>query len=125
MNNPRERISKPYDMRKAKRLQNLLPNGVPRYIRCYDQGGFTWDRWTIVFTSRRGGYYLAASDDPTHPQGFGQHGDGLIDRVEDQKFLRPPAIGRKNHLGTRVTFESLPEKLRQYVLKEYKELSDL
>lgn len=124
MNNPRERIKQAYDMRKARRLQNLLPNNVPRYIRCYDDDE-TWDRYTIVFTSLRGGYYLGASADPTHPQGFGQHGDGLIDRVQDGEFLRPPAIGRKNHLGTRVTFESLPEKLKQYVLNEYKELWDL
>lgn len=33
-----------------------------------------------------------------------------------------PAIGRKNHLGTRIRFEDLPERCRQLILDDYKQL---
>lgn len=34
------------------RKDQLLPGGVPKYIRCYDNGGKTCDRYTVVFTGR-------------------------------------------------------------------------
>jgi len=53
---------------------------MPRF-RVYDNGGESVDRYTIVFCSDDlaelcgGEYpYLAASGEPFHPQGFGQHG---------------------------------------------------
>ena len=35
-------------MNKTQRKENLLPQGTPRYVRCYDNGGETADRYTVV-----------------------------------------------------------------------------
>lgn len=61
-------------------------------FRITDNGGRTFDRFTIVYCD---GDYLGASTNPTHPQGFGQHGEGidvqmLAERVEsgEERDLR-------------------------------------
>ncbi len=96
-----------------------MPNGVPRYVRCYDNGGKTFDRYTIVYTGQyrhlTGGaqLYVGASEHPFHPQGFGQHGEGVIDR---------PTYG---HLGRKVPFTALPEDVRRLVLRDYTDLWSL
>lgn len=90
----------------------------PRYIRCYDNGGRTCDRYTVVFTGRykrrTGGQfvYLAMNEQPYHPQGFGQHGfsDELIDRP---KYA---------HLGKRIRFEELPTDCQTLVRDRYNAL---
>lgn len=100
------------------RRNQLMPNGIPRYIRCYDNGDVTADRFTIVFTgryrkSRNDDFiYLGCSSDPFHPQGIGQHGfcKSLIDR---------PAY---KHLGKPVTFESLPDQVKKAVIASYEDL---
>ena len=62
-------------MTKQQRIKNLLPGGIPKYIRCYDNDGATIDRYTVVFTgnykNRIGCDYLAMNACPVHPQGFG------------------------------------------------------
>jgi hypothetical protein len=100
------------------RASRLMPNGIPRYIRCYDNGGKTFDRYTIVYTGRythrtNGAHlYVGASAHPFHPQGFGQHGEApnVIDRP------------RYSHLGKRVRFGLLPENVRTLVLQDYREI---
>ena len=112
--------------KQSARLARLLPSGVPRWIRCYDNGGETYDRYTVVFTgatARRasGGVvpYLAMNDAPFHPQGFGQHGES--DRPCDvNQWGFAPALGRKNHLGTRIAFADLPDDCRRLVLSDYR-----
>jgi hypothetical protein len=47
--------------------------------------------------------YLASSDAPYHPQGFGQHG-------ESKEFLKG------KHLGKRVRYDDLPEQTKQFIL---------
>lgn len=102
-------------MNNLERRNQLMPNGIPRYIRCYDNGGITADRYTIVYTgryrkSRNDDFiYFGSSTDPYHPQGIGQHGfcKSLIDR---------PAY---KHLGKPVTFESLPNQVKKAVLSDY------
>lgn len=95
------------------KLERLMPNGVPRYIRCYDNGGKTADRYTIVFT-RRGGscLYLGCNAEPFHPQGIGMHGEAptMIDR---------PGY---SHLGRKFPFTSLPDDVRKLVLADYREI---
>jgi len=54
------------------RVEKFMPNGVPKNIRIYDNGGETVDRYTVVFTGNfkgRGGrcYYLGMSESPFHP----------------------------------------------------------
>lgn len=102
-------------------LTRLMPNGVPRYVRCYDDGGKTWDRYTVVFTgryrSKTGGafWHVGMSAHPTHPQGFGQHG-------ESDKQIDTPTYG---HLGRRIKFEDLPSECRALVRERYVYLWDL
>lgn len=116
--------------RQRDRLNRLLPNGVPRWVRCYDNGGETADRYTVVFTGvyRNGKpkqfVYLGMSANPCLPQGFGQHGEALYP-VDSPGGRRPPAIGRRCHLGVRVRFEDLPAPCRRLVLKDYGNLWEL
>ena len=111
---------------KPVRKDRLLPNGLPRYVHCYDNGGTdkpggSVDRYTVVFT---GNYrkktdgeslYLGMSGEPFHPQGFGQHGSH--DRRIDLPVPR--------HLGKRIGFLDLPEDCQILVLSDYLDLWDL
>jgi hypothetical protein len=118
-------------MSKHNRAQRLMPLGIPKYIRCYDNGGTeveggTIDRYTVVYTGRyrrddEQFMYVGMSERPTHPQGFCQHGfsDYQIDSPDGR---RPPAIGKKNHLGTRIKFGDLPDACREVVMLEYLEI---
>lgn len=109
------------------RKQRLMPGGIPRYVRCYDNGDTpeaTVDRYTAVFIGRYSGHphgnheILAMSGAPFHPQGFCQHTEG----TDTLNGKWPPAIGRKNHLGVRIPFMMLPEPCRRVVLEDYREL---
>lgn len=112
------------------RTATLLPNGVPRWVRIYDNGGETIDRYTAVFTGRYGHktagqtLYLAMNARPFHPQGFGQHGESP-NRFDVNEWGYPPARGRKNHLGMRIGFTDLPSDCQRLVLNDYHDLWDL
>lgn len=90
----------------------------PRYIRCYDNGGETFDRYTVVFTGRyrhktNGSYlYVGMSENPFHPQGFGQHGESN-DPLDWPKY---------SHLGKKIPFDSLPDACKKLVTGDYNEL---
>lgn len=121
-------------MTKAQRLQSLLPNGEPKYIRCYDNGGIdnggSIDRYTVVFTGnyrkKTGGtfVYVGMNGAPFHPQGFGQHGES-DSQIDVNKSGWPPAMGKKNHLGKRIPFTELPADCQKLVLGDYKEIWNL
>lgn len=102
------------------RNQRLIPNGVPRYIRCYD-GPECADRYTVVFTKKRDGgqfMYLAMSANPFHPQGIGQHGShGSL--IDVNKWGFASAVGRSNHLGKRIPFSELPLDCQKLVKEDY------
>lgn len=93
--------------KKDLRIQSLMPDGIPRYVRCYDNGGKTFNRYTVVFTGRythktNGGHmYIGMSTHPFDPQGFGQHGDTQYQPVD------------------------LPQDCQDLVIRDYKELWDL
>ena len=124
-----------------KRLEALMPNGIPKFIRAYDNGGETADRYTVVFNGRyryrglnrreheKAGpiQVLNMSEAPTHPQGVGQHVEWQ--RFHDAPEGWAPAIGRKSthapSLGRRIRFEDLPEECRRTVIRDYIELWDL
>ena len=90
----------------------IMVSGKRKTCRIYDLGedAVVADRYTVAFRGYRvEGWgmvypYLAAGPSPFHPQGFGQHG-------ESREFLK----GR--HLGKRVTFESVPADVQQFILQ--------
>jgi len=107
--------------------EQLLPEGVPKHVRCYDNGGETTDRYTVCYTGRYRGtgwfQHVCMSADPFHPQGVGLHGEHPS-QIDAPKGW-PPAIGRRNHLGKRIAFTELPEDCRKLVLQDYKEIWNL
>lgn len=97
------------------RENSLMPNNVPRYVRCYDNGGESFDRYTVVFTKKtdRGhSQYVAMSSNPFHPQGFYQH-------EESFEFIDKPSY---RHLGKKISFEQLPADCQTAVIQDYKEI---
>ena len=108
-------------MNKTQRKENLLPQGTPRYVRCYDNGGETADRYTVVFTGRykqnTGGefWYVGMSGNPFHPQGIGTHGSSRTQ-------IDYPSYG---HLGKKVKFSDLTENSKVCVLQTYKDLWEI
>lgn len=111
-----------------KRTLNLMPQGIPKYIRAYDNDGKTCDRYTVVYTGKYRGngwfQYVGMSEAPFHPQGFGQHGENPT-QIDVNKWGFAPAIGRKNHLGTRIPFTQLPPDCQKLVLSDYKAIWQL
>ncbi len=100
-----------------KRNDRLLPNGSPRYVRCYDNNGKTADRYTIVFSRLQGiGYkgclYLGANNQPFYPQGIGM-------TCEAPSAIDKPGY---SHLGKKIKFESLPLDVKKLVLDMYKDI---
>jgi hypothetical protein len=93
------------------RIKNtIMIDGKRKVCRIYDAGGTVCDKFTIAFKGYRAkGYgmvypYLASSENPFHPQGFGMHG-------ESRDFL----TGK--HLGKRVNFDSLPVDVQKFILQ--------
>lgn len=128
----------PYNLTPARlaRAERLAPEGVPRWVRIYDNGGETADRYTIVYTGHaaperspgRTEYpYRGASSDPFCPQGFGQWGSSTIgpcDTLRDragggQAVGWPPAVGRRCHLGRRIIFDDLPPDVKRLCWQDY------
>ena len=120
--------------RELQRQESLLPNGIPKKVRIYDNGGTlkdgTIDRITVVFTGnynnigwkprgkvRRDNCHpvVGMSETPFHPQGFCIHNTypNMIDR---------PTY---SHLGRKIKFEDLNEDCQKVVLADYKELWNL
>lgn len=108
-------------MKQNERAARLLPGGKPRYVRVYDNGGESFDRYTAVFTGRyrhktAGSFlHLGMSAHPFHPQGFGQHG-------ESDRQIDYPTYG---HLGKKISFDALPADCQRCVLQTYQDLWDL
>lgn len=102
-----------------------MPGGVPRWIRCYDNGGTSADRYTVIFGGRHGQTEpdgsqpaLAMSAEPCHPQGVGMH----VSCRDSNGWGFTPKLGRTCHLGKRIPFAQLPADCRRLVLIDYKEL---
>jgi len=95
-----------------------MPGGLPRWIRCYDNGGKTFDRYTVVFTGRysenRYQMYAGMSEHPYHPQGFCQHGEfPAWEPIDRPKY---------SHLGKKITFADLPPDCQKIILSDYREI---
>lgn len=77
----------------------------------YDNGGETLDRYAVYYKGRGSlyhnsqatfRYFLSMSENPSHPQGYGQHGWGMPGK----------------HNGKRIKFEDLPEQCQKLVLQD-------
>lgn len=75
----------------------------------YDNGGESADRYTVYYKGRgtinsiNGSRDCVAMDDrPFHPQGFGQHGQGMPGK----------------HNGKRIKFEELPPDCQRLVMQD-------
>jgi hypothetical protein len=79
------------------------PKGVSRV---YDNGGTTWDRYTVFYspTDGRTGWndYVGMSENPF--RGFGQHGTGMLGR----------------HNGKLVNYADLPAECQELVSSDLK-----
>lgn len=101
------------------RRNRLMPNDIPRYIRCYDGDKFA-DRYTVVYTGnypKGEGYnksfqHVSMSEHPSHPQGVGMHG-------ESETIIDRPTY---SHLGKKIKFNDLPSDCKKLVISDYKEI---
>lgn len=99
----------------TKRIDSLLPNGIPRYIRCYDQPE-CGERYTVVFTGRYRKHpydefiYLGMNSQPFH--GIGQHGHSN----------RPIDESGYSQIGKPIAFAELPEDCQKATLQTYREI---
>lgn len=92
-----------------------MPNGVPRWIRVFDNGGKTADRYTVIYTRPQDfgqrGYTvgIGMSENPCHPQGVGMHFE-----YENHVYN-----GRSG--GKRISFLDLPAACQRVVVDDYRE----
>lgn len=78
---------------------------------CFDDGGASFDRFTVFYKPHGWGpwcEYIAASEYPFHPQGFGQHG-------ETRPFWRRSDMA---HLGAAIRFADLPEQVQAFARQQ-------
>lgn len=83
----------------------------PEDVVCFDNGGKTLDRFTIIYKKMkcRGKYqYLGASENPSSPLGFGQHGE-----IETYNAAKLRNVGKK------VAFETLPILVQNAVKQDF------
>ena len=116
------------------RLASLLPGGIPRYVRCYEDRSdkSSFDRFTVCYTGRSATIKGNGSMPNSYPYvGLSGHGDTRFqpcDTLVDKPgsgYRWPPAMGRKCHLGIRIPFAELPEGLKRTVLSDYREIWSL
>jgi hypothetical protein len=104
--------------RQLLRKESLLPAGVPRKIRCYDDGE-AGDRYTVVFTGnykgRNGCDYIGMNASPFHPMGICMHGN-------HNQVIDYPSYA---NLGKKIKFEDLPEDCQKVVIRDYNEIWEL
>lgn len=84
-------------------------------LRCYDNGGKTLDRYTVIAPRWAKDWFneavygrtlwnaLGASEFPFDPQGFGQHTSAMPGK----------------HLGKRVAFADMPEQVQRFAKQCY------
>jgi hypothetical protein len=121
-------MTKPLSKSLKERRNSLLKGGIPKFVRIYDNGGImapngSLDRYTISFTRKselRHFFYIAASENPYHPQGFGQHMSNRnfpIDRPNGTKITK--------FLGKKIQFKDLPKDVKRMVKDDYMDLWNL
>jgi hypothetical protein len=76
-------------------------------VKCYDNGGETFDRYTVFFLKKNNKHfdYIGMSKYPTHPQGFGQWGECKI----------IPCSPNAGPIGKQIPFSALPDECKNLV----------
>lgn len=84
-------------------------------IKAYDNGGKTFDRYSVLFMDESTTYAgstlyarLTMSENPFHPQGV-----GIADEEEDGAFM-----------GKRIAFADLPENCQKAVMQDVQAILD-
>ena len=97
--------------RPLKSAARWLEGAPSMVLACYDNGGRSFDRYTILYGAPwwtpemgRNVPYFAASERPFHPQGFGQHGE-------------MPTYNRAA-LGKKIKFSDLPDDVQRAVIQD-------
>jgi len=116
--------------KQAERRQRLMPNGIPRWVRIYDNGGEMADRFLCVYTGLYNNlsgqthpniyYSRSMSYNPFHPQGVAMFDvtEQIVDKYGNN--WAGPSIGRKHpRLGRRIRFEDLPTPCKDLVVSDY------
>lgn len=116
-------------MTRPSRLDRLLPDGEPKYIRIYDAGDNVADRYTVIFSGNYVGrngktQIIAMNESPTHPQGVCIHNQ-YSHPIDVDKWGFSLRIGQKNHLGVRIRFGDLPEECKKIVMRNYLEIWEI
>ena len=105
-------------MRITERCRRLMPNGVPRWIRCYVNEAEA-NPFVVLYTGRythkteRQHLAVNCGRDPFWPQGYCVH-------VET-----PVPLDSKRRPGRRIRFEDLPREVKDVVLVDYVYLWDI
>jgi hypothetical protein len=91
----------------------------PRYVRIYDNGGATADRYTVVYTRKSDKYdgvrwyqHVGMSAQPYHPQGVCQHGFSSDSQIDYPRY---------SHLGRKITWDDLPTDCQSVVAADYRD----
>lgn len=107
------------------RYFNFVLGGVPRYLRVYDNGGKTADRYTVVFAKTGKGFYVGFNETPFHPAfGIYQHGESSkrLGGKTYYDFIDRPTYA---HLGKKIKFSDLNEDCKKAVMQDYLEIFNL
>ncbi len=101
-------------------LKRWLDADCPAHVLAiFDNGGKTWDRFTILYTPAPGSEwveYFGASEHPFDPQGFGQHGEILLHEARAYRYRACAA--RES-----AKWSTLPEDVKRAVRMDAPEVS--
>lgn len=110
---------------KRSRKEKLMPGGIPRHIRVYDDGPESTLRYTIVYTGKEvhdacGVYpYIILNElDGETPDVEVNHSHKGIP-LDMSGCTSVTRMGRKGFLGKRITFDDLPEQCQEIVVDHY------
>ena len=103
-------------MKNSERKGSLIPNGIPKYLRIYDNGGESLDRYTIVFTGR---FKKSPQTKHTHFYKSASTTGAGVYMWGERQFL-PIDKPRYSHLGKKIKFEDLDTELQKKIIEDYK-----
>lgn len=103
-------------------------------IVALDNNGETFDRYTIINTED--GEMIGSSDEPFHPQGFGQHCGNLVDFAmvtthgsqwrkyvtDEKKIIKQKVkeyLSDTTTIGKQIPFDSLPEAVQKFAKQSF------